>query len=664
MKRNVILLFALATLIASFLACALGTQVPAPKIDHASPESETAAPTQPEAVPTAPEPGTAAPTQPEVAPTAPVSGIPTSLVCHEKPGQDLAFRRWRNSESSQRLVWVGRVGPPAGSKDVWISTYSGLARLNLETRQCDLYTQAAGVLLAGDGWKGILPDGKGGFWVRRGQHLLHFSDEEWQVAYHGSSYIMSMRLTQTRDLCLGMMRPELHRFDWGLPIPKLCLESSEFPTHTLTTIEECHGVGCPAASTPGNCKDVQIALSPDGSETWRATTDSSCNHSLLYQTDSISHLEELPYDYVHGLASDHIHGGAWLGADSGLVYVDVKVVGTDAVSFTFHPVSVSARMPSLDAGRFPGEARGLAVDTSDLVWAVNGKSVLLYKEAADSWQEAASPMVGADVVAADPVRGAWAAGQGELVHLDGTHQQAWPMPDTLTGAPTALQVDESGRVWMGTTENGVWTTVPSPTLEGNTLDWRVLTAEDGLESASITALVQGPDGCMYAAHHAGVSAFCPVEGIEGGRWRTLPGSDWTSNWHPPGWVNALAFDQSGKLWAGTYPYDTLKRYDGKWLDFRPKRPEDLPSGSTFSFFGALMVDDENALWAGIHATRGGGKVYRWPISEEVIEEDGEAVWQAPDPGEMVTSGVFALAQDSHGRVWIGGRKGVAVWEGE
>jgi ligand-binding sensor domain-containing protein len=350
------------------------------------------------------------------------------------------------------------------------------------------------------------------------------------------------------------------------------------------------------------------------------------------------------------LTTDHVHGGAWLVVEDGLVHVEVETDDGDVPSFTFHSLPVDFQIPSFNTGPFPGEARGLVIDRADHAWAVNGKSVLFYDDAdasrlAESWQEAASPTGGADVVAADPVRGVWAAGRGELLHLDGTYRQTWPMPDALTDVPTALLVDGDGRVWMGTTENGVWTTVPSLTPAGNPLAWRTFTTDAGLESASITALAQAPDGRIYAAHQAGISILDPAGGVENGVWTTLPGSNFSER----GWVNALAFGPAGDLWAGTHPEGNLKRYDGGWVDSSP---------TWYASIGALLVDDTGTLWAGTSRERWqcGGLRYR-PAAGE-----GDLDWETFDSKGLVVCSVFALAQDDSGRLWIGGPEGVVMWE--
>jgi hypothetical protein len=377
--------------------------------------------------------------------------------------------------------------------------------MNLKTWQCDLLTQAAGVTLAGTS-PVVLPDGRSGFWVVADQYLLYTSGEKWQVAYAGVVDATIMGLTQADDLCLGVYKPT-HR---GFSAFWQCFEGSELPLSPPKEFEDCFIKDCPFE--PTNCATwqrvsgksrffaggtrgygyttqdkcertqqimttfassdsvcAQVAFAAEGNEVWVEKTEFSENAQLLYQRDEIWHQEET-VDHVTGLTADHVHGGAWLAMEDRLVHVEIESADGGAPSdFIFRSVSVDFQIPSLDVGSFPGEARGLATDKAGRAWAVNGESALLYDEAAKSWQEVASPRESADAITADSERGVWVAGRGELVHLDGVHQQAWLMPDTLTDTPTALLIDSSGRVWMGTAENGVWTAMPSEAAGGRAL---------------------------------------------------------------------------------------------------------------------------------------------------------------------------------------------------
>jgi ligand-binding sensor domain-containing protein len=181
----------------------------------------------------------------------------------------------------------------------------------------------------------------------------------------------------------------------------------------------------------------------------------------------------------------------------------------------------------------------------------------------------------------------------------------------------------------------------------------VFTAEDGLESASITAMTRSPDGRIYAAHHVGISVIDPTADIDSGHWVTLPNGDLSEN---DGWVNALAFTPDGHLWAGTHAEwaDRLPLwyYDGKWTDHS--------SSLYFVRVGALLVDREGDLWMEVSRVKSCGGVRYWPAASA----NGEPDWQDLDPQTLAVCNVFAMAQDTRGRVWIGGSGDVVMWEGE
>jgi len=263
---------------------------------------------------------------------------------------------------------------------------------------------------------------------------------------------------------------------------------------------------------------------------------------------------------------------------------------------------------------------------------------------------------GAGTIAADPAQGVWVAGPGEILHL-GERTLSWPAPDVIS--PTALLVDSDRRLWLGTLEDGIWTTVPSEPADA--LVWQRFSVADGLPDLRITALARGPHGHIYAAHHAGVSLFDP--GVK--RWITLPNSAPSES----GWANALAFDRVGRLWVGYYPGATVRLYeDGRWTDY---------SLFTDSVYGidALLVDARGTLWVGASAHIGRlprGRwhfpmgVWRWPAAG-----DGRPGWESFEPAGFVPASDYpilrnalALAQDAEGRIWIGGEEGFAMWEGE
>jgi ligand-binding sensor domain-containing protein len=318
----------------------------------------------------------------------------------------------------------------------------------------------------------------------------------------------------------------------------------------------------------------------------------------------------------------------------------------------------------------------VVVDKSDQVWAVSWRysddtrylrdyKLLRYSESDQTWYPLASIADRVDAVTADPVRGVWIAWFDGLSYFDGTRQRTWPAPDFPDRMPTSLLVDEDGRVWMGTIQGGVWTMLPQARSTKNTDNarsrsiWHRFTITDKLESQLIMALAQGPDGRIYAAHAAGISVLDPSEGVENGRWVTLPGS----NVKPKKWVNTLVFAQAGGgLWVSHYYHSSLWHYrDGRWTEYRlPLEFERryYTGGHDYhravQSIGRLLVDEDGTLWVG--TIKG---LWRWPAAGD----GGEARWQTFDSSTLTMRDVTTLAQDSRGRIWVGGEEGIAMWDG-
>ncbi|MFL7790889.1 MAG: hypothetical protein AB8I69_02020 [Anaerolineae bacterium] len=177
----------------------------------------------------------------------------------------------------------------------------------------------------------------------------------------------------------------------------------------------------------------------------------------------------------------------------------------------------------------------------------------------------------------------------------------------------------------------------------------------------ITALAQGPDGHIYAAQHTGVSLFDP----DSWRWITLPNSAPSE----PGWVNALASDQAGRLWVGYYPGATVRLYEnGRWIGYN------LAPNEVYGI-DALLVDSKGTLWVGVSARIGrlpGGR-WHWPVDVWRWSAAGEdwPGWESFEPHDFapafdypVLRNALALVQDAEGHVWVGGEGGVSVWEEE
>ena len=467
-------------------------------------------------------------------------------------------------------------------------------------------------------------------------------------------------------------------------------------------------------ATPEMCMWLQAILypeqwrriatvSPERGEAWMAERSQS-GVELYHWSNNFAVSSKIPYQDVHALAVDPVYGGVWMTTESGLLHVEWNgarqtpgkgavsilprpTMGTDlsplatpparfsATTFTFHPLN-------LGIGNYPDYSyvSGMTVGQDGVVWAVVRGRLMWYDESRRRWVVVASFTHQSPVIATDPSAGIWMAVQGELHHIrlreeradgDGkskVESQSWPLPtNDYWDRPTAMLAEENCRVWIGTLQHGVWVASwPSTTLSSTSIAcghregsvvWHRFTVTDGLGSEWITALARGPDGHIYAAHHAGVSTFDLHQEVENGRWMTLPGSEPAT-----GWANVLAFDPphlGGGVWVGYHhsgPVILRHRQNGRWVDFYG---DDLYPGWGLESVGAIWVEGDGSLWVGSthglwHGTRteakaetiaGKSSVYQWDRIED----------------EIVVHNVWTLLRDTQGRIWVGGEEGLAMW---
>jgi ligand-binding sensor domain-containing protein len=591
---------------------------------------------------------------------------PLSLNCREHTHDGLAWQNWRNVPMTETVISdVNSNGLAADGDLLWGATDYGLIRLDTRTWKCDVFTEVAGIPLRYVDT--LLPDGEGGLWVGTDQGLLRFSAGKWRMAlppvdgfsptalglhqngglhvemgYGRSGAILdadTLSVIETHDYS---ERPWLLDFADCSRWQRLStwhVARGEAYSH-LTQVGYVTQAGCEQIArqiTSVRLHSTFVAASAEGDETWTAETRPLQPTWLTRRRGEAVEVVGIPHQTVLALT---LSRDIWLATRDEFVR-GVRVVDKGTV-FVFQPLALNAEV-------FPGSARSLAVDKAGGVWAVNGDSVLRYDELDHAWRRVISATHSADVIAADPLRGVWVAGRGELMRVTQEQRQIWPLPDVITGTPTALLIDKSGRLWLGTLQDGVWTAAPSAASTGNelfALDWYQFTNRDGLADTRITTLARSPDGHIYAGHHAGVSVFGPIVRTENGRWTALPDSSATDG---KGWVNALAWNE-GRLWVGYSNDAALRSYENRrWTDHA--------LSSVMHGVGTLLVSSDGTLWVG--TTEG---LWCWPDAG-----NGEPRWQRFSPGSLVVQDVLALAQapgdgdkNVGGRVWVGGREGVAM----
>lgn len=590
--------------------------------------------------------------------------IPTSLTCHVH--DDKSTVKWPNVPASD--IPISDIAYMVADGDLlWAATNRGLVRLNVRSWQCDLFHQNLGFALTDASL--LLPDRKGGLWVStQWDALVHFDGRYWRFVYEYGPNIDGTALGFDRagDVCIqeshsrfgvyySLLYPEkAPQRPTAEPLSDVTLDCDLWRQVSSRHCSYKSAAGCDRIrhllEQFGLSDFLSIAAS-DGNEVWLVSP--SYPSELYHWQNDFTEYSVIPYGDVDAVTIDPIYGGAWLATEEGLVHVRSESrfrLGQASPA----QASFAYRSLPLRQETFPGSATALAVDADDRVWAVGDAGVSLYDEEERAWKRIISLDRGPGTITADPVQGVWVADRGEILHL-GEQTLRWPAPDVIT--PTALLVDENRRVWMGTLKDGVWMTAPPEPADA--LVWQMFSAADGLPDLRITALARGPDGRIYAAHHAGVSSFDPLSE----RWTTLPNSAPIK----PGWANALAFDPAGRLWVGYYPGATVRLYeDGRWVD------HSLPA--KVCGIDALLVDARGTLWAGASTHMGIPKgrllwpvgVWRWSAAGddrpgwESFEPDGFA----PASNWPVLRNALALAQDANGRIWVGGEEGVAVWEGE
>ncbi|MDY7078141.1 MAG: two-component regulator propeller domain-containing protein [Chloroflexota bacterium] len=616
-----------------------------------------------------------------------------SLNCWESEADAPSWQQWRNVGFSD----ITPGGLVTDGDLLWISTRQGLFRLDVRTLECtgfpkvDQFSLTEGDSFLPTGDYLLLPDGEGGLWIGTTEGILRFSDGEWQIASQlGVAVDMHiLGLRQTGSLCAETQwwrTGGIGSFCFNSTSPLTDVQQFEAPFDVMDCdqwqrvawrgrLYSHHHDSFYNYATPAECEQIEmmqgsspISVSPNGDETWTIE-----DTRLFHRQGKTIEQVDMPYRGIRVLATDPINGGVWLATEDGLVHG--KVSSSTAGEPTF-PNTHSVFQPfSLDQQTIPGSTYSVVVDKADQVWAISqhycdpnrcaGReyNVLRYSDSDQTWHSISSITYDVSAIAADPARGVWIAGVDGLLYFDRAQQWTWPpltLPDRM---PTSLLVDDGGRIWLGTIQGGVWTMLPQAqstddmrNMQAQSL-WHRFTITDGLESELIMALAQGPDGRIYAAHDAGISVLDPSDGIENGHWVTLPGS----NVNPGRWVNTLVFappQAGGGLWVSHYYHSSLWHYqNGRWTEYHlPFEFEHYWGEPDYrrASVGRLLVDEDGTLWAG--TIKG---LWRWSAAGN----GGKACWQTFDPNTLSMRDITALAQDSRGRIWVGGEEGIAMWDG-
>ena len=467
--------------------------------------------------------------------------------------------------------------------DVWVSADTELLRYDGTTWQ--RFGEADG-WSGGVGMWGAIHEGRdGSVWACLGGQLKRFDGQRWQVIcetpgvgrgrayaetadgtlwvaertgglvrYDGQkaellteedgvpTFANIWALLQTQDGMLWVASSSLARYDgesWfefpqehGLPITVSCL--LEMPDQTLM-------VG-----------------------TWYSGV-------YLYYRDqwlNITEEDGLPGDDVNCLLEAQ-DGSIWVGTNKGLGRYDGK---------TWHTVDEADGLPTNNVGCLLQASDG-ALWVAAGAWGkgmvsrYDGSSWLAFAEDDGLPRHVNSLTQAADNRIWLTAGFDWHG--GELCVYDGRGWETVEIPGS-TGQVSVLHAQDGTR-WVGTYFSGLFHT------DGST--WTQYTADDGLVSQNVTALMQSRDGAIWVGVDNGLSCY------DGTQWQSFTGRDGSVGVS----VQALLQTGDGKVWVGTRD-GGVNLFDGRC--FQSINTED---GLLSNDVSSLLQAEDGSVWVGTEA---------------------------------------------------------------
>lgn len=193
-----------------------------------------------------------------------------------------------------------------------------------------------------------------------------------------------------------------------------------------------------------------------------------------------------------------------------------------------------------------------------------------------------------------------------------------PFSIAVNDSITALQVDASDKLWVGT-PHGLWK------FDGQM--WKHYSVIDGLPSESVTSLAIGPYDEVAVGTDLGLAVLAD------GAWKNFDLSKVKPDLQA---VSAVAFGKDSMLYIGT-PHGLVQKKGETWTYF------DSSSGMLSSEVTALYVDSDNKVWIGC-------------LNGITIHT--ETSWKSWRFGE---SRVLSFAQYNDQKMWIGTTKGAIAY---
>jgi len=218
-----------------------------------------------------------------------------------------------------------------------------------------------------------------------------------------------------------------------------------------------------------------------------------------------------------------------------------------------------------------------------------------------------------------------------------------PRPASL---PWCFAVDQTGQLWMGTIEQGLWRTA-------NGRYWEQIEALGPNET--IGGLSIGADNTLWVVKSGPRHQITPVYYWQNRRWRTLPLPPKPKAFYG---FCSMVLDDAGQLWLGSSHTGVWRWAQNEWTRFAKVETDTkpgLPPGSV----GRLYVDRHQRIWAQTYngiAVHTKGVWMRVFVAPTAPTADG-ILRVAADAADRLKSSYL----DHHGRLWLGTANGHICW---
>jgi ligand-binding sensor domain-containing protein/serine phosphatase RsbU (regulator of sigma subunit) len=245
-------------------------------------------------------------------------------------------------------------------------------------------------------------------------------------------------------------------------------------------------------------------------------------------------------------------------------------------------------------------------------------------------------------IAQDAIGFIWFGTQGGLARYDGRQVRSYKHDEEVGGSiaadfVTALEMDASGALWIGTGEAGLDKYDPDT---DTFVHHRHSDQEPkSLSSDVIAALERDKEGRLWIGTGAGT-----VDVFEGGAFRHV-----LQTAKP---ITSLASDESGTLWIGTGGDGLYKLPKGSAEALRYVHDDASAESLAADMISAILVARDGTIWVG---TTGGGLDQHDPKTAAFVHHR-----RNDRAGSLPDDRVTVLLEDHRGTIWVGMQIGLAA----